>query len=302
MLKIICWGCRGSIPVSGADYARHGGATTCLEIRRVDAGGNGAPPILIDCGTGLADFARREGKNCETALFLQTHMHWDHLQGFPFFSPLFNDQAHFHFLSVPREGRTLKEAFDAQMTRPFFPVSLDDLPADLTFESIQDSGSRNHDGVEIRWIEMCHPSGSTAFRIDSGERSVVFSGDLEVQIDGRDELVELAKGADLLIMDAQYLPDEYDGRHGFGHSTPIDAVDVAISAGVGQLLLTHHDPNHDDELLDEKLQIAREYAAKRDGSGLKVGNASDGLEILLGEPSPREKKRTAADGVAAERR
>ncbi len=299
MLKIICWGSRGSIPVSGPGYARHGGATTCLEIRPInDDGDDGASPILIDCGSGLAEFARRSGSGCRSALFLQTHMHWDHLQGFPFFSPLFNGEANFRFLSARREGRSLQEALSAQMSRPFFPVALGDLGAELRFETIPASGSREIDGGAVYWAEMCHPSGSTAYRIDCGERSVVFSGDVEVQLGGRDELIELSEGADLLIMDAQYLPDEYDARRGFGHSTPVDAVDVAIAAGVKQLLMTHHDPNHDDRRLDEKLKIAKEYAARRGALDLEVGNARDGLEILLGGAPASEKEAAVADGQA----
>jgi phosphoribosyl 1,2-cyclic phosphodiesterase len=302
MLKINCWGSRGSIPVSGPGYVRHGGATTCLEIRPVDGSGAEASPILIDCGSGLAEFARRKGKSCRSAVFLQTHMHWDHLQGFPFFSPIFNGEAQFRFLAARREGRSLQEALNAQMKRPYFPVALEELPAQLSFETIPAAGSREIAGVKITWAEMCHPSGSTAYRIDCAERSVVFSGDVEVQLGGRDELVELASGADLLIMDAQYLPDEYPARRGFGHSTPIDAVDIALAAGVKQLMMTHHDPNHDDRRLDEKLEMAKAYAGERGAAGLEVGNLRDGQELLLGEAPARGQKAALADGQAAERR
>lgn len=292
MLKVICWGSRGSIPVSGARYDRHGGATTCLEFL-LDGADDATPSrVIIDCGTGLADLARSHGPGLREALFLQTHVHWDHIQGFPFFTPIFDPGAAFEFLAVDREGLGLREVLGGQMAPPTFPVKLDDVPAKLKFDSLPKQGQRSIGGLTLRWAEMCHPSGSTAFRLNYGGASIVFSGDVEVQMGSRDQLVELGRGADLLIMDAQYFPDEYDCRRGYGHSTPIDAVELAVEAGVERLLMTHHDPGHDDERLDAKVQVAKEHAESIRATDLTIGNAAAGMEVELPtavSPSGRDK-------------
>jgi ribonuclease BN (tRNA processing enzyme) len=153
------------------------------------------------------------------------------------------------------------------------------LPAQLSFQSVPTYGTQRFGELSLRWAEMTHPSGSTAWRFDYRGASFVFSGDCEV----RDEiepchtaLVELAQGADVLLMDAQYFDDEYTQRKGWGHSTLSDAVSVAQSAGVRRLLLTHHDPSHDDERLDLKAELAQRMAPN-----LNVQNAHDGLVVEL---------------------
>lgn len=278
MLKVTFWGTRGSIPVSGPTYARHGGATTCIELELF--GFEAATPrrVIFDCGTGLADMGRARGAQCVSGLIYQTHMHWDHVQGFPFFGALFNPTAHWRLHAVPREGEDFKQVLSAQMSPPTFPVSLEMLPARLEFKDLPKDGQREHGELKVSWCEVWHPSGSTAYRVDLMGRSVVFTGDVEVRRDCEQAVIELARGADVLIMDAQYFEEEYATRQGWGHSTPADAVRVALAAGVKQLLLTHHDPSHDDDRLDEKLKVARALAQ---GTGLLVDNARDGLTLTL---------------------
>jgi len=271
MLNVTFWGVRGSVPVSGAEFARYGGATTCLEIS-IDGAGDGTPDrVIIDCGTGVTELGKRWGDRAPRALILQTHFHWDHIQGFPFFAPLFNPRGEFALWSVEREGCGLRDVLVSQMTRPTFPIGIDILPAALTFDALPPQGARQLGDLTVRWAEVHHPSGCTAFRLDHRGASVVFSGDVEVQQGGRDALVTLARGADLLVMDAQYLPEEYPHRRGFGHSTPQDAVDVARAAGVRHLVMTHHDPTHTDDVLDRKLASARRIA----GATLTVHNARE---------------------------
>ena len=282
MLEITIWGSRGSVPVSGEAFARHGGATTCVEIALRGATGETPSRIIIDCGTGLAELGKGWGERHPSALMLQTHMHWDHIQGFPFFGPLYNPAGRFDFWSVPREGSDFREVLSGQMTRPTFPVGLDIMPSRLSFKDLPGEGSTHLGEAVLVWDEMCHPSGSTGWCVSYRGATVVFSGDVEVQQGSREQLVKLARGADLLIMDAQYTPQEYPKRVGFGHSTPIDAVEVAQEAGVRHLLLTHHDPSHDDDALEEKLSLARGRAA---GSDLRVNNARDGLRVSVGSES-----------------
>lgn len=279
MIEVTVWGSRGSIPVSGSQFHRHGGATTCLELHLLDAAGETPARILMDCGTGMTELGKEWNTRGPEALVLQTHMHWDHIQGFPFFQPLFNPKNAFHFWATPRDGVEFQQVLSQQMSRPSFPVGLDILPSALTFHNIPHEGESSVGEATIRWTEMWHPSGSTAFRIDYKGASVVFSGDVELQQDddGRQRLVDMAKGADLLLMDAQYMADEYPTRKGFGHSTPEDAIELALEAGVRHLLLTHHDPSHDDNKLDTKLAAARKHAAGR----ILVDNAHDRLRLQV---------------------
>ena len=277
---IRCWGARGSIPVSGKEFKKYGGDTTCIEIRTKHD-----DIIIIDAGTGIRRLGNRLLKeNRKDINIIFTHYHWDHVQGFPFFTPLFNPAAQFEIWAVERDGESLRSVLDRQMSRPMFPVTLDILPATLQFESIAAAGVRCVGGVEVRWAEMWHPSGSTAYRVTHEGCSVVVSGDVEVQQGCGRDLVELARGADVLIMDAQYFPDEYESRRGWGHSTPADAVSTALEAGVSRVVMTHHDPSHDDTRLEAKLRLARELAR---GTGLVVDNAHDRMTIHLGEAGTR---------------
>lgn len=277
MLNVTIWGSRGSIPATGREYVRYGGATTCLEIELEGASGDTPSRVIVDCGTGMAELGRSWGERAPEALVLQTHMHWDHIQGFPFFGPLFNPKGAFEFWSVPREGSTFKQVMEGQMSGPMFPIGLDALPARKRFEDIEAIGQTRRGELELAWTELAHPSGSTAYRVTYRGVTLVFSGDVEVQEGTRDRLVDFAQGADALIMDAQYFPEEYPMRRGFGHSTPLDAVGVARDANVGQLLLTHHDPSHNDARLDAKLSVARDAAHE----GLELDNARDLMRLEM---------------------
>lgn len=271
-MELTIWGSRGSVPVTGPNFVRHGGATTCLSIR---TGGEGdTPPLVaIDFGSGAVEFGRRFPR-VGSLLALQTHLHWDHIQGFPFFAPIFVPDNHLQMVSAERDGRTLEDVLRAQMKVPTFPVTLDVAPARRTFTSVLPNARLAFGELEIRSAEMAHPSGSTAWRLDHKGKAVVFSGDCEVELGGREELVNLARGADVLVMDSQYFPDEYVSRRGWGHSTAVQAVEVAQEANVKRLILTHHDPSHDDVRLDAKLALARTHA-----SGLVVDNAFDRMII-----------------------
>lgn len=281
-MRLKLWGTRGSIPMGGPDYIRHGGATTCLEITLDTLDPETPERAIIDFGSGAVELGRKRF-NVGRCVALQSHLHWDHIQGFPFFSALFNPKNRIDFYAVRRDGQTLEAVLREQMTVPTFPVTLDVVPAELVFHEIQKTAVFQLGELALRASEMCHPSGSTAWRLDHRGASLVFSGDCEVQKGGRDALIELAQDAQVLVMDAQYFPDEYAVKQGWGHSTPIDAVQVALEAGVERLILTHHDPAHDDRRLDEKLAIARQCA----GRDLLVDNGFDGMEVEIGSQRQR---------------
>jgi len=289
-MKITLWGTRGGVPVSGSEFERHGGSTTHLELDL----GDRIPQdrLLIDCGTGIVSMGRERGDSIEEALVFQTHMHWDHIQGFPFFEPLFDPSGSFRFIGVDRGGCSVERIYSAQMKEPTFPVEMDALRADLAFESLPEEGERAVGDATIAWTELEHPSGSSALRVEADDEVFVFSGDVEVRQGSSERLVEFASGANVFIMDAQYLPGEYDRYEGFGHSTCRDAVRVAERAGVDTLYLTHHDPTHGDSVLERKESVARDLA----GDDLAVENARDRQRILISSsggvesqtPAPRE--------------
>lgn len=277
-MEITFWGTRGGVPVSGPDFLEHGGRTTCLEIAFSEAHPARPDRIIIDCGTGAVRLGQqRSAAETSELLMLQTHMHWDHVQGFPFFKPFYNPGTSVEFWGVDRNGSSLAEVYDGQMSQPTFPVGMEVQRAEVQFESLPERGERRLGDVVLRWDEQCHPSGSTAYRIEHDGGVFVFSGDVEVAQGGREALEGLADGADVLVMDAQYFPDEYEQYEGFGHSTCLDAVDVAERCGVDRLFLTHHDPSHGDERLAQKPEIALEATS----DGLDVANARDDLTIVL---------------------
>mgnify|MGYP002633193706 CR=1 FL=1 len=275
MLSATLWGTRGSIPVSGDEYRRYGGSTTCIEIRVHDAA-EGTPRVLvIDCGTGMSNLGRQWGDRGDELTILQTHMHWDHIQGFPFFGPLFNPKGRYRFMSTPRQGHTMKETVYRQMSQPNLPFTLDMVPCTVDFEDIEQIGETQMGELRVSWVEVGHPFGCTTYRFDYRGHSLVFATDIELAETDMVSFEGHCRDADLLIMDSQYFPEEYVGRRGFGHSSVVDCVQHARNCGVSRLLLTHHDPGHDDETLDRKLVLARETAA----GALEVEIAHDGLTV-----------------------
>jgi phosphoribosyl 1,2-cyclic phosphodiesterase len=246
-MSVRFWGVRGSCPSPGPETASFGGNTSCVEVRCGDQ------LFILDAGTGLRGLGNQllaSGQPVH-ATFLFSHVHWDHIQGFPFFSPLFRKNTELNLCGRVGHG-SLVEALGKQMSGPSFPVELDQVPAQLAFRPILPGKTLGFGPAEVTAAALHHPNGVMAFRIDYRGRSLVYATDTEHYSDRLDnDLVALARGADLLIYDAQYTPEEYDGRAGFarvgwGHSTWSEGVNVARAAGVRQLCLFHHDPSHDD--------------------------------------------------------
>ena len=245
------WGARGSVPVSAPGVRTYGGQTTCMELVLPDA------KIIIDAGSGLVELGREASSSRETLLFM-THVHWDHIVGLPFFNPLFDDKFKLDIRGVPRAGISVIDAIYNLNQPPIFPVKLQEtICASVNATDLDEVGSTEFHGAKLEWTPVSHPGGCSAVAVSYGGKRIVFTGDVEIQAGGRDSLVEFAAGADVLICDAQYSPEEYSSHIGWGHSTNMDAAELAADAEVGQLILTHHDPAHVDADIDAMVAQAQ---------------------------------------------
>jgi len=266
-MQVTFHGVRGSIATSGPRFAGVGGNTTCVEVR------HGGERLILDAGTGLRGLgdrllgeAREAGRRVKATL-LFTHLHWDHIQGFPFFAPAFVPGTELTLLGPAEEGGlvTLEDALSRQMTPPCFPVPLAAMAAEKRFGTLAAGQVLELGPFTVHARRLQHPQGVLGYRIEAGGKAVCFATDTEVTPDQIDlELLDLARGADLLIHDAQYTDAEYAGadgpcRAGWGHSTYATACRVAEVTGARRLALFHHDPGHDDAMVAKMEADARDH-------------------------------------------
>ncbi len=282
--KLSFWGVRGSTPTVDPATWRYGGNTPCLELIAPDG-----TQFILDCGTGLRMLGSRwaapnGGKAPETQI-LVTHYHWDHIQGIPFFSPLYVENNEFHFYSFRSKylGRdSLKQVFEAQMALPYFPVDMSAMNAKRKFREVDggDTFKVGENKITARWLN--HPQGCLGFRIETPAGTVAYATDNEPGDAKLDEsLRELAAGADIFINDAQFTPEQLETtRKGWGHSTWQEGVKVARHAAAKTLVLFHHDPDSTDRMVDSILRQAREEFDS-------VFAASEGMVITLGATGDR---------------
>ncbi|HXU71161.1 MAG TPA: MBL fold metallo-hydrolase [Polyangia bacterium] len=278
MMRVRFWGVRGSIAAAGPETAQVGGNTSCVEVRVDAADGHGETLLILDAGTGLRRLGESLRAPVDAHLFL-SHLHWDHIQGFPFFGPAYapGNKLTLHAPERCAPDGHVRAALDAQMRAPHFPVGLDAMRASLSFRAVAAGAQLAIGPATVQAAAAKHPNGCLAYRVSAGGRSVVYATDTEHDGSGgidRD-LLELARGADVLVYDAQYTAEEYAGKRGWGHSTAEEGARLAEAAGVGQLVLYHHDPTHDD------WQIARIEAATRARFPNTVA-AREGLVLTLG--------------------
>jgi phosphoribosyl 1,2-cyclic phosphodiesterase len=250
-MKIKFYGVRGSLPVCGREFEKYGGNTTCIKVLRESMN----RIAIIDAGTGIRILGKEimnqvVTQNVINILF--THFHWDHIQGFPFFSPAYNPNQKIGILAMGRRGkiRNLKEIFSMQMQKEYFPVDLETMGAQFEFLTYGDREMIF--GAAVTTVPQHHlvEGGSYGFRIEDEEGSVVICTDVEHPNGIDQNIVNLARGADLLIHDGQYTAAEYEKFKGWGHSSCEQALQVAIAAKVKRLIVTHHDPDHNDDFLD----------------------------------------------------
>jgi len=273
-MRIKFWGVRGSTPTPQIDNLRYGGNTPCVEIRS-----DGGSLLIVDCGSGLRmlgkALASEFGSKPIRGHVLLSHYHWDHIQGLPFFAPLYEKANQFHFYSYRLPGATLEEALEGQMAHPYFPVEMNAMHAVRTFTEIQ-QGPFPLDDFSIQARQVSHPQGCLTFRIENNGKSVLYATDNEPGDESSDRAIrELARGADVLIFDSQYSPDQVQGaKKGWGHSTWEEGVHICQEAGIKQFILFHHDPDRNDAAVDELEAIAR----ARFANSLA---AYEGMEITL---------------------
>ena len=288
-LTLTFWGTRGSIPTPGPATVRYGGNTPCVELR-TDEGWL----IILDAGTGIRELgrallARENGRPIVGDIFL-THAHWDHIQGIPFFAPLFRKGNHFTIwgsLSLQTSiGRVVRD----QMSPVVFPVSFEELQARVDFQELAEE-RRAGRGYEVSAISVRHPGGALGYRFSAGNqrgRALVYVSDNELSPEAqyddspgwRAKLVEFVRGASVLVHDTMYTAGEYASFVGWGHSTHEQALELALEADVEQLVLFHHRPERSDEEVDRCVERCRAIVARR-GRALDVVAAAEGMTLQV---------------------
>ena len=250
------WGVRGSTPTPTIENLTFGGNTSCVEIRTADD-----QCIILDAGSGIRNLGQNlmkeaGGQNIQAHVFL-THFHWDHIQGVPFFAPIYGPKNEISFYSGI-QGRPLQETLEGQMAQPYFPVKFDQVAAQRNFHTIAKDEVIEVGSARIIPFELNHPQGATGYRIEVGDAVIVYATDYEHGDPRLDEVLrQKAEGADILICDSQYTPAEYETHRGWGHSTWLNAVQVAREANARRLFLFHHDPVHDDQTMMRISEDAR---------------------------------------------
>jgi CheY-like chemotaxis protein/phosphoribosyl 1,2-cyclic phosphodiesterase len=292
------WGVRGSIPSPGPGTVRFGGNTSCIEVR---AGGE---IIILDAGTGLRPLGRALMEEFNDRAFnltlLLTHTHWDHIQGLPYFRPIYQPQCHLRILGYEGARKGLANVLSGQMESPYFPVLFDELPGNVQIEELKDLEFKVG-AVRVQAWFANHPGICVGFRISTNDGSLAFFPDnepytrLHKPLPGKsaddraahdyalaqeEKMIEFVRGVDALILDSQFDAEEYQNHVGWGHGCVDSAVALALKAGVKKLFLFHHDPDHDDEKVESLMTHARQLVTGQKGS-LQVDAACEGTVVEL---------------------
>lgn len=262
-MLIRCWGSRGSIPVSGREYVKYGGDTTCVEIRAASG-----DVIIIDAGTGIRKLGLSLAKDSSLKLnFIFTHAHWDHLMGFPFFEPLYNKETEIIVYRCPFPEHYAENMINRLMTPPHFPVRYSDLKANISFMDGCPEAFKIG-SVLVEPIPLSHPNNGCGYRFSENGKTFVFLTDNELSCVHNgglriEDYIEFSRDADLLFHDAEYTPEEYKHCIEWGHSTYTDALELGIKAGVKKLGLFHLNRERTDEDMDSIVEECRRIISEK---------------------------------------
>ncbi|HYM73521.1 MAG TPA: MBL fold metallo-hydrolase, partial [Stellaceae bacterium] len=306
-MRVCFWGTRGSIPKPGQSTVRYGGNTSCVELR--SAAGT---TVVLDCGTGALSLGAHLMQSGEKPLrghLLISHTHWDHIQGLPFFAPLFVPGNEWDVYAPHGFAQSVRETLAGQMQHTYFPVDLGQLGATIRYHDLTE-GVITVGDITVRTQYLNHPALTLGYRLEADGVTVVYccdhephsrplaygSGEIGDQDRGH---IEFARGADLLIHDAQYRAAEYEGKIGWGHSTLEYAVTVARIAGAKSLVFTHHDPARDDDTLDKEIAAVR-ARLQAESAPIAVSAAAEGQVVELAPHPGQPIAPNAVGGAEAE--
>lgn len=301
--KIKFWGVRGSIPTPGPSTLKYGGNTSCVEIQFQDG-----PLFILDAGTGIRGLGNtliKKGKAIQAYIFI-SHFHWDHIQGLPFFRPAYDQRNSFLIVGTDDAAINLADIISFQMDPTYFPITIEDMTADIQFKSITEENIQI-EKVNINTMYLNHPGYALGFRFSYQGKSLVYISDNEPFytaethqntavkdipsdrpekifdsfIEDKDaKLISFCQNADILIHDTQFLPEEYQNKRTWGHSPYNYAVDLAVKSNVSQLILFHHDPDHNDAEIDE-IQRLSQKLIKQSQRPISCLAAMEGMEISV---------------------
>lgn len=279
-MRIRFWGARGSIPVSGAEYLQYGGDTTCVELRA-----QGDEVLIIDSGTGirrLGNLLLKEARGEFSMIF--THAHWDHILGFPFFRPIYVQNTFLSMFGCPFAQESVHKMISQVMTAPYFPVNFSDVQVKVSYHETCEESFPIQSMTVVPTLTS-HPNGGRGYKFLENGRSFVFLTDNELSfrhpggLDFR-HYVDFCAGADLLVHDAEYTPEEYPGRRRWGHSSFSDALELALQAGVKSLGLFHHNQERTDGEVDGIVGRCRRILQEK-GAHLECFAVRQDMEISL---------------------
>ncbi|MEO6953401.1 MAG: MBL fold metallo-hydrolase [Polyangia bacterium] len=312
-MKVQFWGVRGSFPVPGPDTNRYGGNTSCVEVRVSDD--PAAPRIIIDAGTGLRKLgkemmAERFGEGNGQAHLLVSHTHWDHIQGLPFFAPLYQKGNDLFVYAKQRDDTHLRAVFSSQTDSHYFPVPFDEAQANVHMRELVEGAHFEIGPVKVSCTRLNHPWIAMAYRLEYEGKSVAYvtdtapfrdilieqefirqpprpgdplkPEDAEKLAHMRDGVVRLCEGADIVIYDTQFTPEEYAQKPHWGHSCPEDAIEIARAAGARNVVLFHHAPERTDDEIDA---LTAYHQARTPDLGLT--SAAEGMILTAGVDLPK---------------